>query len=127
MYQIIFSNLMSGLDFCVAAALRCIYESNCPVQSAVPFRLNMGGNDDSCIVPYDCYCASYMISHYPVFHLDVRRCFINDNGAEMLAKYCSSEKVSNPVLEVLDLCLDDLTSVGMDYVIRILMTSEPHY
>ena len=50
----------------VVLAVRCLYESNCPVQSAVPFTLYMCRND---VVPYDCYCISYMISHYPVSQL----------------------------------------------------------
>ena len=122
MYQMMYSKLMSRND--VVFAVRCMYESNCPVQSAVPFTLDMSYND---VVPYDCYCVSYMMSHYPVSQLKMERCFIGDNGVEMLAKHYSSEKVSDPVLELLDLTLDSLTAVGMDHVMKIVMTSEPHY
>ena len=79
------------------------------------------------VVPYDCYCISYMISYYPVSQLKMDTCFMGDNGAEMLAKHYSSEKVSDPVLELLNLCDNHLTAVGMDHVMKIVMTSEPHY
>ena len=121
MYQMMYSKLMSydGL-----LAVRCMYESNCPVQSAVPFTLDMSYRH---VVPYDCYCVSYMISHYPVSQLKMDSCLMGDNGAEMLAKYYSSEKVSDPVLELLNLRLNHLTAVGMDHIMKIVMTSEPHY
>ena len=121
MYQMMYSKLMTLYD--VILAVRCMYEGNCPVQSAVPFTLDMSYNH---VVPYDCYCASYMISHYPVSQLNIKNCFMGDNGAEMLAKHYSSEKVSDPVLELLDLYNSHLTAVGMDHVMKIV-TSEPHY
>ena len=122
MYQMMYSKLMSRDD--VVLAVRCMYESNCPVQSAVPFTLDMSGND---VVPYDCYCVSYMISYYPVSQVKMDTCFMGDNGVEMLAKHYSSEKVSDPILELLDLRNNHLTAVGMDHVMKIVMTSEPHY
>ena len=122
MYQMMYSKLMSPND--VVLAVRCMYESNCPVQSAVPFTLNMSGIN---VVPYDCYCVSYIISYYPVSQLNMKWCFMGDNGAEMLAKHYSSEKVSDPVLELLYLGLNYLTAVGVDHVMKIVMTSEPHY
>ena len=122
MYQMMCSKLMSHDD--VVLAVRCMYESNCPVQSAVPFTLDMSHKH---VVPYDCYCVSYITSHYSVSQLKMKWCFIGDNGAEMLAKYYSSEKVSDPVLKLLNLCKNGLTAVGMDHVMKIVMTSEPHY
>ena len=122
MYQMMCSMLMSHHD--VVLAVRCLYESNCPVQSAVPFTLDMWENH---VVPYDCYCISYMISHYPVSQLKMVRCFMGDNGAEMLAKQYSSEKVSDPLLELLNLSVNHLTAVGMEHIMKIVMISEPHY
>ena len=122
MYQIMCLMLMSRGD--VVLAVRCLYESNCPVQSAVPFTLDMS---DNYVMPYDCYCISYMISHYPVSQLNMKCCFMGDNGAEMLAKHYSSEKVSDPLLELLNLNLNHLTAVGMEHIMKIVMTSEPHY
>ena len=123
MYQMMCSMLMSRRD--VVLAVRCMYESNCPVQSAVPFTLDMSGNAD--VAPYDCYCVSYMISHYPVSQLKMERCFMGDSGAEMLAKHYSSDKVSDPLLQLFDLSLNHLTAISMDHVMKIVMTSEPHY
>ena len=121
MYQMMYSKLRYN----DVLAVRCMYESNCPVQSAVPFTLDMSDND---VMPYDCYCVSYMISHYPVSQLNMGRCLMQgDNGVVMLAKHYSSEKVSDPVLELLDFSLNHLTAVGMDHVMKIVMTSEPHY
>ena len=122
MYQIMYLKLLSRDD--VVLAVRCMYESNCPVQSAVPFTLDMSYKH---VVPYDCYRVSYMMSHYPVSQLKMEMCLMGDNGAEMLAKHYSSEKVSDPVLELLDLSNNHLTAVGMDHVMKIVMTSEPHY
>ena len=124
MYQMMCSMLMSPAADDVVLAVRCLYESLCPVQSTVPFILDMTGNR---VVPYDCYCISYMISHYPVSQLKMMGCFMGDNGAEMLAKHYSSEKVSDPLLELLDLRFNDLTAVGMEHIMKIVMTSEPHY
>ena len=45
----------------------------------------------------------------------------------MLAKQYSSEKVSDPLLELLNLNLNHLTAVGMEHIMKIVMTSEPHY
>ena len=123
MYQMMCLMLMSHDD--VVFAVRCMYESNCPVQSAVPFTLDISGHYH--VVPYDCYCVSYMISHYPVSQLNMARCFMGDNGAEMLARYYSSEKVFYPLLELLDLCNNFLTAVGMEHIIKIVITSKPHY
>ena len=122
MYHMMCSMLKSRCD--VVLAVRCLYESICSVQSAVPSTLDMCKND---VVPYDCYCISYMISHYPVSQLKMARCFMGDNGAEILAKHYSSEKVTDSLLELLDLSLNHLTAVGMEHIMKIVMTSEPHY
>ena len=126
MYQMMYLKLMSRDD--VVFAVRCMYESNCPVQSAAPFTLDMSDNDH--VVPYDCYCVSYMMSHYPqypVSQLKMEGCAVGDNGAEMLEKHYSSEKVFASLLELLDLCNNRLTAVGLANVMKIVMTSEPHY
>ena len=121
-YQIIYSKLMSPYD--VIFAVRCIHESDCPVQSTVPFTLDMSDHD---ILPYDCYCISYMISHYPISQLKMWECYMGDTGAEMLAKYYSDESTTVQSLQLLDLSNNDLTAVGMVHVMNIVMTSKPHY
>ena len=72
----------------VILAVRCMYESYCPVQSTVPLTLDMS---DNYILPYDCYYISYMISQYPISQLRMGGCHMGDRGAEMLAKYYSDE------------------------------------
>ena len=108
----------------VVPAVRCIYESNCTVQSAVPFTLDMTLN---LLVLFDCFCVSHIMSHYPVTQLKLEYCYIGDTEAEVLAKDYSNEKATVHLLEVLNLHYNDLTAVGMDHVMKIVMTSEPHY
>ena len=108
----------------VVPAVRCIYESNCTVQSAVPFTLDISDND---LVLFDCFCASHVMSHYPVTRLKLSDCHIGDTGAEILAKDYSNEKATAQLQKVLNLSNNDLTAVGMDHVMKIVMTSEPHY
>ena len=130
MYHIIYSKMIpigilhhvrSNPD--VLLALRCIYESNCPVQSAIPFTLDMSDNR---LVLFDCFCISHVTSRYPVTQLKLQYCHIGDTGAEVLAKDYSNEKATAHFLELLDLTLNDLTAVGMEHV-KIIMTSEYHY
>ena len=108
----------------VVPAVRCIYESNCTVQSAVPFTLDMSENH---LVLFDCFCVSHVMFHYPVTQLKLKECHIGDTGAEVLAKDYSNEKATAHLLELLNLQFNELTAVGMDHVMKIVMTSEPHY
>ena len=108
----------------VILAVRCIHESDCPVQSTVPFTLDI---HDKHVLPHDCYCISYMISHYPISQLEMHACYMDDIGAEMLAKYYSDESTTVQSLQLLDLSSNDLTAVGMVHVMNIVMTSKPHY
>ena len=123
MYQIIYSKLMSHDD--VIHAVRCIHESDCPVQSTVPFTLDMSGNH---VLPYDCYCISHnMISHYPISQLKMDSCHMGDTGAEMLAKSYSGESTTVQSLQLLNLNWNSLTTVGMTHVMNTVISSEPHY
>ena len=125
MHQIVYSNVISedpnNSNPNVVPAVRCLYERECPIQSTVPFTLDMRNNH---VQPYDCYCVSYLISHYPVSELIMGRCHMGDIGAEVLAKHYSS---TNQLLEVLDFSWNDLTAVGMVHVMKMVKTSEPHY
>ena len=121
MYQIIYSKLMSD-D--VVHAVRCMYESNCTVQSAEPFTLDMDEND---LVPFDCLCVSHVISHYPVSQLMMEYCHMGDTGVEVLAKHYSNNSMSRQLLEVINLTLNNLTVVGMIDVMKIVISSELHY
>ena len=123
MYHFVYSKMISK-NSDVVPAVRCIYESNCTVQSAVPFTLFMGLEH---LVLFDCFCISHVMCHYPVTQLKLWRCQIGDTGAEVLAKNYSNEKATVYLLEVLKLNKTDLTAVGMDHVMKIVITSEPHY
>ena len=132
MYHFVYSKMISNNPHSifsrsnpdVVPAVKCIYESNCTVQSAVPFTLDMSENH---LVLFDCFCVSHVMSHYPVTQLKLWQCHIGDTGAEVLAKDYSNEKATAQLLEVLNLRNNDLTAVGMDRVMKIAMTSEPHY
>ena len=121
-YQIIYSKLMSCHD--VVLAVRCMYESNCTVQPAEPFILDISDNH---LVPFDCLCVSHVISHYPVSQLKMEYCHIGDTGVEVLAKHYSNNNMATQLLEVVNLVRNDLTVVGMIDVMKIVMSSEPHY
>ena len=124
MYQIVCSKLMSEDGYSsnpdVVPAVRCLYESECSVQSTVPFTLNMKHNH---IQSYDIYCIAYLISHYPVSQLIMVGCHMGDTGAEVLAKHYNNSQS----LKVLDFTGNDLTAVGMVHVMKMVKTSEPHY
>ena len=132
MYHFVYSKMISNNPHRyhssnpdVVPAVRCIYESNCTVQSAVPFTLDMSLNH---LVLFDCFCVSHVMSYYPVIQLKLKFCHIGDTGAEVLAKDYSNEKATAHLLEVLNLRINHLsTAVGMDHVMKIVMTSEPHY
>ena len=122
MYQIMYSKLMSSYD--VVLAVRCVYESNCTVQSAEPFTLDMGANR---LVSFDCLCVSHVISHYPVSQLNMQWCHMGDTGVEVLAKHYSNDNMATQLLEMINLAGNDLTAVGMIDVMKIVMSCEPHY
>ena len=123
MYQIIYSKLMSCDD--VVPAVRCMYESNCTMQSAKPFTLDMSLNH---LVPFDCLCVSHVISHYPVSQLKMENCFMGDTAVEVLAKHYFNNNMATQLLEVINLSLNGLTVVGMIDVMKIIKSSEPcHY
>ena len=132
MFQFIYSKLMSpgGVfrgDPDVITAMRCINESkqsSGPHQSVSPFTLNMTMNT---LLPYDCLCPSNVLSCYPVSQLQMGACSIGNKGAELLVKHYPNKNTTGQLLEELDLRENDLTSEGMEHVMKIVRTSEPHY
>ena len=133
MYHFVYSKMMQNNPHSivhssnpdVVPAVRCIYESNCTVQSAVPFTLDMSNNP---LTLYDCFCVSHVMSHYPVTQLNMQGCYIDDAGAEALAKNYSKEKANVHIclLERLVLRVNDLTAVGIEHVMKIVIASELH-
>ena len=133
MFQFIYSKLTSpgqSLRRCdpdVITAMRCINESkqsSGPHQSVSPFTLNM---TDNRLLPYDCVCLSNVLSCYAVSQLKMWDCGIGDKGAELLVKHYPNKNTTNRLLEELELCNNDLTSEGMEHVMKMVRTSEPHY
>ena len=131
-FQFIYSKLTSPGeswrgDPDVITAMRCINESkqsSGPHQSVSPFTLIVTNNTLS---PYDCLCLSNVLSCYAVSQLKIGSCNIGNKGAELLVKYYPSKNTTGQLLEELDLTNNDLTSEGMEHVMKIVRTSEPHY
>ena len=129
MYHIVYSKMISNNPYYtsnpeVVPAVRSLYESNCTVQSAVPFTLDMSCNH---LVLFDCFCVSHVMYNYPVTQLKLQECYIGDSEAEVLSKDYSNEKATAHLLELLNLAMNGLTAVGMEHIMKIVMTSEPHY
>ena len=132
MFQFIYSKLTSPgqslrYDPDVITAMRCINESkqsSGPHQSVSPFSLNMSYNR---LLPYDCVCLSNVLSCYAVSQLKMIGCSIGDSGAELLVKHYPNKNTTSQLLEELNLYDNDLTSEGMEHVMKIVRTSEPHY
>ena len=128
-FQIIYSKLTSKNNSTfhsnpdVVPAVRCIYESKCALRSAEPFTLDMRWNY---LLSYDCFCASHVISNYPVSQLVMESCHMGDTGAEVLAKHCYHENTTGQLLELIDLTGNDFTVDGMVHVMKIVRTSEPY-
>ena len=132
MFQFIYSKLTScgrlwrgNSD--VITAMRCINESkqsSGPHQSVSPFTLNMNFNT---LLPYDCLCLSNVLSCYPVSQLKMEACHIGNKGAELLVKHYPNKNTTSQLLEELNLMSNDFTSEGMEHVMKIVRTSEPHY
>ena len=132
MFQFIYSKLMSPGEWyrgdCdVITAMRCINEneqSSGPHQSVSPFTLNVTMNT---LLPYDCLCLSNVLSCYPVSQLKMMSCHIGNKGAELLVKHYPNKNTTSQLLEEFYLSDNDLTSEGMEHVMKIVRTSEPHY
>ena len=131
MIQFIYSKLTSPGryrgDPDVITAMRCINESkqsSGPHQSVSPFTLDMTMNT---LLPYDCLCLSIVLSCCPVSQLKMFGCSIGNRGAELLVKHYPNKNATSQLLKEFYLGYNDLTSEGMEYVMKIVRTSEPHY
>ena len=128
MFQFVYSKLMSpgesGVgDPDVITAMRCINESkqsSDPHQSVSPFTLKM---TDNTLLPYDCLCLSNVLSCYPVSKLKMEGCHIGNKGAELLVKHYPNKNATSQLLEELNLRDNDLTSEGMEHVMKIVRKS----
>ena len=131
MFQFIYSKLTSPFDGDPDSitAMRCINESkqsSGPCQLISPFTLNMTMRT---LLPYDCLCLSEVLSCYPVSQLMMKSCHIGNKGAELLVKHYPNKNTTSTsqLLKELELWNNNLTSEGMEHVMKIVRTSEPHY
>ena len=126
MFQFIYSKLTSwGRD--IVTAMRYINESkqsSGPHQSVSPFIMDISVNT---LLPYDCLCLFNVLSCYPVSQLNMNGCSIGNKGAELLVKHYPNKNTTSQLLEELVLSVNDLTSEGMEHVMKIVRTSKPHY
>ena len=125
MFKFVCSKLSSSKDS-IVTAVRCVYESNHsdPSQLTSPFTLKMSYNTLS---PYDCLCLSWLLSCFPVSHLKMRVCHIEDTGAKLLVRHYPNNNTTGQLLEELDVWVNNLTIAGLEDVMKIVRTSKPHY
>ena len=128
MFKFVCSKLSSSKAFdpYVVTAVRCVYESNHsdPSQLTSPFTLTMSGNTLS---HYDCLGLSWLLSCFPVSHLKMTNCQIEDTGAKLLVRHYPNNNTTGQLLEVLNLLHNNLTIAGLEDVMKIVRTSKPHY
>ena len=101
----------------VLVAVKCVAESqHIPslTHAISPFKLILRLTSP---YPYDCLCISYTICHYPIVVLDMSYCRIGDQGVVTLSQWCV-KKITQ--LQELDLYDNDLTSVGIVHLERII-------
>ena len=130
MFQFVYTELTSPEETSdnQIMALRCINESKqgyCSgsYQSVSPFTLNISLNR---LLPYDCLCLSNVLLYYPVSQLKIECCSIGNKEVELLVKHYPNKNSTGQLLEELSLIENDLTSEGMEHVMKIVRTSEPH-
>ena len=129
MFKFVCSKLSSSKasvfgDPYVVTAVKCVYESNHSDPSHSPFTLEMSNNT---LLPYDCLCLSWLLSCYPVSQLKMQFCHIEDTGAKLLVRHYPNKNTTSQLLEMLELCDNDLTIAGLEDVMKIVRTSKPHY
>ena len=131
MFQFLYSKFLSPVVVSghpdAITAMRCFNESKQSSDlhpSVSPFTLELTLRT---LLPYDCLCLSCVLSCYPVSQLKMWGCSIGNKGAELLVKHYPGKNTTGQLLEELDLMDNDLTSEGMEHVMKIVRTSEPHY
>ena len=119
------ASVLKGYPY-VVTALRCLYESNHsdPSQLTSPFTLEMRRNTLSC---YECLCLSWLLSCFPVSHLKMSNCLVEDTGAKLLVRHYPNNNTTGQLLEGLNLSYNSLTIDGLKDVMKIVRTSKPHY
>ena len=122
-HQVVYSKLTSR--YSTVTAVKCLYEgqwNTAPHKSPPSLALDIS---KTTLLPYDNISLSYVLCHYTVTQLNMRRCYIGDKGVGILAKWCLNNNKTTE-LQKLNLCRNNLTSEGMKHVMKIV-TSERHY
>ena len=120
-HQVVYSKLTS--PYSTVTSVKCLYEGKRNTAQNEPsssFVLDM------CFItlmPYDYVCLSYVCCHYPVTHLKILGCHMEDKNAGILSKWCFN-KITK--LQELNLTHNNLTSEGMRHVMKIV-NSKTHY
>ena len=116
-YEVVYSKLASYSSS--VTAMKCLHEGQSSTafnQLKSPFSLDMSYIT---LLPYDCHCLSYVFCHFPVTKLKMYMCCIGDKNAVILANWCSNQNKSTKLQE-LDLAENNVTSDGMDQVMKIV-------
>ena len=118
----LYKHVMSMFDPDVVTAVKCIYESKLEkplmVSSSSCLEFNISHN---ILLPYECLCASHVLSSFPVSQLNMGGCHIGNKGVEMLLKHYPN-KNTNRLLEVVRINANDLTIEGFTHVMQIVHT-----
>ena len=117
-HHVIYCELIKPL-FSSVTAVNCLYESQRnTVSHKLPAQLVLNIKHIT-LIPYDCLCVSYVLCHYSITKLSLSRCYIGDNNAQILAKFCL-DKNKTTKLQELNLHGNKLTSKGMKHVMNIV-------
>ena len=121
-FRMIYSQLTSNCRKAITA-VKCAFESQQDgmLQPTTPFALSVNLNT---LLPYDCMCISYVLSHYPVSQLNMWGCLMGQKGAELLVKHCPQKKLSVNLLQKLNLYGNNLTADGLVHVMKIINSSK---
>jgi len=102
----------------VVTAAKCLFESKkkCPEEIS-PLKINISG---VILSPYDIMSISYLVYHYPVVALNMRKCSLGNKELNELAHWSKAE---NTKLEELDISVNNITTGGLVHVIKIMTSN----
>jgi len=102
----------------VVIAAKCFFESKkkCPEEIS-PLKINISG---VILCPYDIISVSYLVYHYPVEVLNMRKCNLGNKELNQLAHWSEAETAE---LEELDISVNNITTAGLVHVIKIMTSN----
>ena len=98
-------------------AIKCIFESQSKETALNPFVINLSYQT---LLPYDCLCIAYLLSHFSVVQLRLWACGIGNKEAKLLAK---PGVINSGIIEILDLHWNDIGSDGIEYIVNTMNAS----